>query len=81
MVALPEECAVTLPPVLTLATVDADDVQLTTLVITWVLPSLNVPVATQFTEVAGVSRAATGVTEIEAIVAELTWSGAEFETK
>lgn len=45
------------------------------------LPSLNVPVATQFTVVAGVSRALTGVTEIEEIVAELTCSGAEPETR
>lgn len=45
------------------------------------LPSLNVPVATQFTEVAGVSRVETGVTEMKEIVAELTYSGAEFEAE
>ena len=34
MIALPPEFAVTLPPLLTLATVDADEVQFTTSVIT-----------------------------------------------
>lgn len=79
MVALPPEFAVTLPPLPTLATVDADEVQLTIFVITWVVPSLKVPVATQFTEVAGASTAVAGVTEIEDIVAELTYSGTEPE--
>jgi hypothetical protein len=45
-----------------------------------VLPSLNVPVATQFTEVVGASTALAGVTEIEESVAELTFSGATPET-
>lgn len=44
------------------------------------LPSLNVPVATQFTEVAGASTAVAGVTEIEESVAELTASSPEPET-
>ena len=43
------------------------------------VPSLKVPVATQFTEVAGASTAVAGVTEIEDIVAELTFSGTEPE--
>jgi len=80
MVAFPGDCAVTLPPLLTLATSGADDVQVTMLVITCVLPSLNVPVATQFAEVVGASTALAGVTEIEESVAELTFSGAMPET-
>ena len=44
------------------------------------LPSLNVPVATQFAEVVGASTALAGVTEIEESVAELTFSGAIPET-
>lgn len=44
------------------------------------LPSLNVPVATQFTEVVGASTAIAGVTEMEESVTELTFSGAEPET-
>ena len=44
------------------------------------LPSLNVPVATQFTKVVGASVAVAGVTEIEEIVAEVTSSGVEPET-
>lgn len=80
IIALPVECAITLPPLLTVATVDADEVQLTIFVITWVLPSLNVAVATKFKKVAGASSAVDGVTEIEAIVAEATSSGAEPET-
>lgn len=59
----------------TLATPDSDDVQVTRLVITWVLPSLKVPVATQFAEVPGASRTLAGVTEIEERVAELTCNG------
>ena len=47
---------------------------------TWVLPSLNVPVATQTTELASASTAVAGVTEIEESVAELTFSGDEPET-
>jgi hypothetical protein len=50
------------------------------LVITCVLPSLNVPVATQFTEVVGARTALAGVTEIEMSVAELTFSGVLPET-
>ena len=41
------------------------------------LPSLNVPVAMQFTEVVGASTVLAGLTEIEEIVAELTDSGTE----
>lgn len=44
------------------------------------LPSLNVPVATQPTEVVSASTAVAGVTEIEESVAELTYSGDEPET-
>jgi hypothetical protein len=79
MIALPPEIAITLP-LLTLATVDADEVQVTKYVITRVLPSLKVPVATQFTEVVGASMAVAGVMEIEVIVAEVTFSGVEPET-
>ena len=80
MVAVPAEFAVTVPPLLTPATVGADEVQFMKLVITSVLPSLNVPVATQFTKVLGASVAVAGVTEIEEIVAEVTYSGVEPET-
>lgn len=80
MVELPPESAVTRPPVLTLATVGADEIHVTALVITCVLPSLNVPVATQFTDVDGASTAVAGVTEMEESVAELTLSGAEPKT-
>lgn len=80
MVALPPEFAITLPPVLTLATSDADEVQATKFVITRVVPSLNIAVATQFTKVAGASTAVDGVTEIEETVAELTYSGTELVT-
>lgn len=79
-VAFPADSAVTLPAPLTLATLDADDVQVTILVITSVVPSLNVPVATQFTKVVGASTALAGVTEIEVSVAELTFNGALPET-
>ena len=48
MIAVPPVTARTVPP-LTLATDDADEAQLTIYVTTCVLPSLNVPVATQFT--------------------------------
>lgn len=44
------------------------------------LPSLNVPVATQLTPVVGASTAVAGVREIEESVAELTFNGAEPET-
>lgn len=44
------------------------------------LPSLNVPVATQFTEVVGASTALEGDTEIDVSVAELTFSGELPET-
>lgn len=79
MVALPADRAVTLPPA-TLATFDAEDVQVTMLVITWVLPSLKVPVATKFTDVVGASTALAGATEIDVSVAELTLSGVLPET-
>ena len=49
MVAVPPEFAVTVPASLTLATVGADEVQFMKLVITSVLPSLNVPVTTYCT--------------------------------
>jgi|SRR5580658_2751975 len=80
IVAFPADCAVTSPPLLTLATSAADDVQVTKLVITSVLPSLYVPVATRFTEVVGASTALAGVTEIEVSVAVLTFSAAVPET-
>lgn len=80
MVAFPPDSAVTKPPAVTLATLGADEVQVTMLVITCVLPSLYVPVATQFTEVVGASTALAGVTEMEVSVAELTFSGALPET-
>jgi len=80
MVATPPESALTAPYGLTLATVDADEDQVAKFVITRVLPSLNLAVARQFTEVVGASRAVTGVTEIEEIVAGLTYRGVEPET-
>ena len=39
------------------------------------VPSLNVPVATQYTEVVGASTTLAGVTEIEERVTELTCRG------
>lgn len=75
-VAFPGDRAVTTPPPVTLATPGADDVQVTAAVMTWVLPSLNVPVATAFMDVVGASTAVDGVTEIEVSVTELTFSGA-----
>lgn len=77
MVALPPDIALTLPRVLTLAISDADEVQVTRAVITSVLPSLKIPVATQLSEVPGASTMLEGVTEIEERVAELTCSGEE----
>ena len=77
MVAFPGDIALTLPCVLTVATSDADEVQVTRPVIPCVLPSLQVPVAAQLAEVPGASRTFAGVTEIEARVAELTCSGEE----
>lgn len=44
------------------------------------VPSLYVPVATQFIEVVGASIALPGVTEMETSVAVLTFSGADPET-
>ena len=80
MVAFPADSAVTKPPAVTLATLGALEVQVTMLVITCALPSLYVPVATQFTEVVGASTALAGVTEMEVRMAELTFSGALPET-
>ena len=80
MLAVPATFAVTFPPLLTLATLGANEVQVTRLVITCVLPSLKVPIATQFTKVAGASTAFAGLMEIEESVAELTCSGAEAVT-
>lgn len=77
MLAVPADCAVTVPALLTPATLDADEIHVTRLVISCVLPSLNVPTATQFTEVEGASKAVAGLTEIEERVAELTFNGAE----
>ena len=76
IVAFPGDSAVTMPPPVTLAMSGPDDVQVTTPVITWVVPSLKVPVATALMDVVGASTAVDGVTEIEESVTELTFSGA-----
>jgi len=44
------------------------------------VPSLNVPVATQLTDVVGASTAVAGVMEIDKSVAELTFNVVEPET-
>lgn len=77
---LPSEFAITLPPLFTVATVDADEVQSAIFVITWVLPSLKVAVATKFRDVVGARTAVAGVTEIEDTVAAVTVNRAEPET-
>ena len=79
MSAVPPTCAVTLPSPPTLAIPAEDEVQVTLFVIARMLPSLNVPVATQLTPVVGARTALAGVTEMEERVAELTFSGAEPE--
>jgi hypothetical protein len=76
IVAFPGASAVTMPPPLTLAMSGPDDAQVTAPVITCLLPSLKVPVATAFMDVVGASTAVDGVTEIEVSVTELTFSGA-----
>jgi hypothetical protein len=80
MVAAPADCPVTWPAVFTLATLLADDVQVTALVIVCVLPSLNVPVALTPMVDAGARTALGGVTEIETSVTELTVSCVEAVT-
>lgn len=77
--AAPGDRAVISPAALTFAMSEADDDQLTTLLITWVLPSLKVPMAVQERVVAGASTEAAGVIEIELRVAELTFNAVELE--
>lgn len=80
MVALPADCPVSWPALLTLATLPADELQLTELVIVWVLPSLNVPVAVQPSVDAAARTALGGVTAIETSVTELTVNGVDAVT-
>lgn len=78
--AFPPATAVTFPPLSTEATAGAEELQLTLSVITSVVPSLRVAVATQLKRVFGASSAVAGVTEIDETVAVLTLSGVEPET-
>lgn len=75
--AFPPASAVTLPPLSTEATAASEELQVTLFVITCVVPSLRVAVATQLNKVFGASSAVGGVTEIDEIVAVDTLSGAE----
>ena len=72
MVAVPPTTAVTRPVVLTVATVKLDELQVTCVVISWVVPSENVPVAVSCwvppTDMFGLA----GVTAMEDRVAEVT---------
>ena len=78
--AFPPASAVTVPPLSTEATAVSDELQLAIFVITSVVPSLRVAVATQSKKVRTAISAVAGVTEIEEIVAVETVSGAEPET-
>ena len=75
--AFPAATALTLPVLSTEATPEFDELQVALSVITWVVPSLSVAVATQSTKVFGAISAVAGVTEIAETVAVLTVRGAE----
>ena len=77
MVAVPADWPVTWPELLMLATLLAEELHVTALVMVWVLPSLNVPVAVYPCVDAGASTAAAGLTAIEVSVTELTFKGAD----
>lgn len=73
----PPATAVTSPALSTEATAAAEELQIALSVITCVVPSLRVAVATQLNKVLGAISAVAGVTEMEEIVAVDTLSGAE----
>jgi hypothetical protein len=77
MVAGPFDIPVTIPFPLIVATAVSDDVQLATVSICWVVPSLKLPTACnarfEFTAIPALA----GVTVIDVSVAELTLSGAD----
>lgn len=75
--AFPGPTAPTLPVLSTAATDGAEELHVTSFVITWVVPSLRVAVAVQLTKLFGANSAVAGVTEIDDIVAVVTLSGAE----
>lgn len=77
IVAPPPATALTLPALSTEATAASEELQVALSVITCVVPSLRVAVATQLNIVLGAISAVDGVTEIEVIVAVETVSGAE----
>lgn len=80
IVAFPAETAPTLPVLSTAATDVFEELQVTSFVITCVVPSLSVAVAIQSTKELGANSAVAGVTEIEDTVAAVTVSGADPET-
>ena len=77
MVALPAAIALTSPTVSTEATPEFDELQVALLVMSCVVPSLRVAVATRLTIVLGAISKVAGVTVIEETVAVLTVRGAE----
>jgi hypothetical protein len=77
MVDCPADWPVARPKLETVATLVFEELQVTVPVIIWVLPSLNVPVATYCCVVEGASAAVAGVTAIDFKVTELTFNAAE----
>lgn len=77
IVADPAATALTFPAVSTDATLELDELQVALLVMSCVVPSLSVAVATRLTIVFGAISAVAGVTEMEVTVAVLTVSGVE----
>src|SRR3984957_20934574 len=75
--AFPAATAPTLPVLSTAATDGFEELQVTSSVITCVVPSLSVAVAVQSTKLFGASSAVAGVTEIDDIVALVTLNGVE----
>jgi hypothetical protein len=80
IVTFPAETAPTLPVLSTAAIDGFEELQVTSSVITCVVPSLKVAVAVQSTKELGASSAVAGVMEIDVIVAAVTLSGADPET-
>ena len=65
MVAVPAATAVTSPPLLTVATDVSDDLQVTCVLISWLVPSEYVPVAVKSLEFPAATLELAGVTDIE----------------
>lgn len=80
IVAFPGPTAPTLPVLSTAATAGFEELQVTSFVMTCVVPSLRVAVAVQSTKLFGASSAVAGVTEIDDTVAVVTSSGVELVT-